>query len=383
MLKDTVFQQILKPITKELIKECTTRFRSDYDCEKFTTYEHLQTMVYAHLTDIKSLRTLEVAINSQKIGIKNEIKRSTLSDANDRRSASCFFWILEHVMSLLPRKLRTGLNKLIRILDSSPIQLKGKGYNEWAKEFATNRCQGLKLHVEYDLQLNSPTRFAISHPNYNDSSMGKRWPIEANTIYIFDKGYCDFNWWWSLHQQQAFFVTRLKKNTAILMETNQKDLSETILEDGTFKFKNKRPQGKKMNLYKESLRRVSVFREGKDPLILVTNLHDISAEIIAELYKARWEIELFFKWVKQNLKLKKFLGKSANAVKIQIATALIAYLLVQIFKNITVDSRRLQLVLIWARYNLHVVDNQPRCHSPPPVYQFSRLSLINKEAVQL
>ena len=380
MIKDTVFQQILKPVTKELIKECTARFRSDYDCEEFTTYEHLKTMVYAHLTEIKSLRTLEVAINSQKIGLNTKIKRSTLSDANNRRPAECFYWILEHLISLLPRKLRKGLNKFIKILDSSPIQLKGKGYEEWAKEFATNRCQGLKLHVEYDLQLASPTRFAISHPNFNDSSMGNRWPIEANTIYVFDKGYYDFNWWWGIHQKQAFFVTRLKKNVAIVMERNQENLSGTILEDGIFKFKNKKPRGGKTNLYQEPLRRISVFREGKEPLILVTNLQDVSAEIIAELYKARWSIELFFKWVKQNLKLKKFLGKSANAVKTQLATALITYLLLQIFKNISGDKRKLQLVLIWVRYNLHLVSRKFSCHSPP-VYQFSRLSLINRETV--
>jgi putative transposase len=380
MLKDTVFQQILKPITKELIDECVKRFRSDYDCEKFTTYEHLKTMVFAHLTEIKSLRTLEVALNSQKIGIKHEIKRSTLSDANNRRSAACFFWILEHLMSLLPRKLRKGLNKLVKILDSSPIQLQGNGYDEWAKEFATSRCQGLKLHVEYDLELDAPTRFAISNPNYNDSSMGQRWPINANTIYVFDKGYCDYNWWWSINRKKAFFVTRLKRNTAILMESQQKVKSETILEDGIFKFKHKKPRGSKTNLYQENLRRVCVVREGKNPLVLATNIFDCSAEVIAELYKARWEIELFFKWIKQNLKLKKFLGKSANAVKVQLATALIAYLLVQIFKNISEDNRNLRLVLTWLRFNLHVTECRVSCHSPP-VYQFKQLSLINMEGV--
>lgn len=362
------------------MEECVTRFRSDYDCKKLTTYEHLKAMVYVQLTEIKSLRTLEVAINSQELGLETEIKRSTLSDANSRRSAACFFWLLEHVMSLLPRKIRRDLNKLVRILDSSPIQLKGEGYDEWAKEYATNRCQGLKLHVEYDLQLSAPIRFAVSHANYNDSSMGKRWPIEADTIYIFDKGYVDFNWWWSIHKRQAFFVTRLKKNTAILIEKNQENVSENILEDGIFRLKNKKPRGGKTNLYQESLRRISVYREGKKPLILVTNLHDVPAEVIADLYKARWEIELFFKWVKQNLKLKKFLGKSANAVKIQLATALIAYLLVQLFKNASGDNRRLQLVLVWVRYNLHVMEFKLNYHSPP-AYQFSQLSLINRETV--
>lgn len=270
-------------MTENLMNECAKRFRSDHYYKKLTTHEHLKAMVYAHLVEIKSLRTLEVAINSQKIGLKTQIKRATLSDANKHRPADCFFWLLEHLMSKLPRKLRHELNQFVRILDSSPIQLKGKGYDEWAKEYATRRCQGLKLHVEYDLQLASPTRFAVSHANYNDSSMGKRWPIEPETIYVFDKGYVDFNWWWSIHQRKSFFVTRLKKNSAILIEESQENISETILDESTFRFKNKHPRGGKVNEYQEPLRRISVFREGKEPLILVTNLFDVPAQIIADL----------------------------------------------------------------------------------------------------
>jgi hypothetical protein len=377
-MKDTVFQQVLKPLTQKLLQECSRRFQSDYDCEKFLTWQHLQTMVYAHLNEIKSLSTLEVAINSQKIGINCEVKRSTLSDANQRRPAECFFWILEQLIHLLPRKLRQNIKKVVKILDSSPIQLKGRGYNEWAKEFATSRCQGLKLHIEYDLQIESPTKVAMSYPNYNDSSMGNQWPIISNAVYVFDKGYYDFNWWWSIHQNQAFFVTRLKKNAAIIIQKNEENISPTILEDGTFKFKNKNPRGGKVNLYQDNLRRVSVYREGKTPLILVTNLHDISAEIIAELYKARWEVELFFKWIKQNLKLKKFLGKSENAVKIQIATAIIAFLLVHLYKNYSGDDRRLQLILIWIRCSLCVVAPKFKNYTPPN-YQF----LKRREGVQL
>lgn len=367
-MKDTVFQQLLKPLTQELLQECARRFQSDYDCEKFLTKHHLQTMIYAHINEIKSLSTLEVAINSQKIGVDCEVKRSTLSDANQRRPAACFLWILENLMYLLPRKLRSNIKKVVKILDSSPIQLKGRGYDEWAKEFATNRCQGLKLHVEYDLQIESPTKVAMSYPNYNDSSMGNQWPIIPAAVYVFDKGYYDFNWWWSIHQNQAFFVTRLKKNAAILMKGNKTNISENILEDGTFRFKNKRPRGGKINLYQENLRRVTVYREGKSPLVLVTNLFNVSAEIIAELYKARWEVELFFKWIKQNLKLKKFLGKSENAVKIQILTAIIAYLLVQLYKNNSGDNRRLQLVLVWVRCNLNIRVTKFQNYTPP-IYQ--------------
>jgi len=370
-MKDNVFQQILKPLTQKLLQECEKRFQSDYDCEKFLTWHHLQTMIYAHLNEIKSLETLEVAINSQALGIGCEIKRSTLSDANQRRPAACFFWILEQLISLLPRKLRKRINQVVKVLDSSPIQLKGRGYDQWAKECATNRCQGLKLHVEYDLQIECPTRVAMSYPNYNDSSMANQWPIISETIYVFDKGYYDFNWWWSIHQNKAFFVTRLKKNVAIIMEKNAENRRETILEDGTFRFKNKRPRGGKINLYQENLRRISVYRERKTPLILATNLHDLPAETIAELYKARWQIELFFKWIKQNLKLKKFLGKSENAVKIQIATAIIAFLLIHLYKNNSCDERRLQLVLVWVRCNLCRVASKFKNYIPP-IYHFSK-----------
>lgn len=382
-MKDTVFQQILKPITKELLSACTDRFQSDYHYEKFLTHEHLQTMIYVQLNEIKSLRILEVAINSQKIGIKTEVKRSTLSDANKKRGAECFFWILEQLISLLPRKFRKDIKKVVKIFDSSPIQLKGKGYDDWTKEFATTHCQGLKLHVEYDIQIASPTKVALSHPNYNDLTMGQNWPITPDTIYVFDKGYCDFNWWWKIQQSKAFFVTRLKKNAAIVMEKQQGLVSETILEDGTFTFKNKNPRGGKKNLYATSLRRISVAREGKSPLILVTNLRDLPAETIAELYKARWQIELFFKWIKQNLKLKKFLGKSANAVKIQLATALITYILVQLFKNNSSDKSRLQLVLAWVKYNLGVTQHKIRNYIPP-IYQFPKpIFYVNREGVYL
>jgi len=364
MIKDTVFQQILKPLTKKLLTECTKRFQSDYDCEVFKTVDHLQTMIFSHLCEIKSLRALEEAINGRKIGLSNKIKRSTLSDANRKRPAEAFFWILEQLMSLLPRKRCQEIKEVIRLLDSSPIQLRSYGY-DWTKQYATRHIQGLKLHVEYDLALEAPIKIALSHANCNDVIMGKRWPIQANTFYVFDKGYYDFNWWWNIHQKGAWFVTRLKNNVAISMLEQRDVEDELIEEDGTFKLKNKNPRGGKVNLYEEPLRRISIKREGKKPLILVTNRHDLPAEMIGQLYKARWEIELFFKWIKQNLKIKKFLGKTVNAVNIQIATALIAYLLVWIFKKVTRDPRALYLVLVWTRHHLEMRKPQFKAHSPP------------------
>lgn len=364
-MKDSVFEQIMKPITEEMMEACKRRYKSDYNSESFKTWEHMQTMIYVQLQGIKSLRTLEVAINSQKIGIKTQVKRSTLSDANARRSSECFMWVLGQLMSRIPRAKRKEIKKVVRILDSSPIKLKGKGYDEWSKENATAHWQGIKLHVEYDLGLKTATKIETSYANYNDCSMGQRWPIIKDTVYVFDKGYCDYNWWWSIHQKQAYFVTRLKRNVAIELEKERDVAGNHILEEGDFRFKNKHPRGGKKNHYSEHLRRISVAREGKSPLILVTNLQTLSAMEVADLYKARWEIELFFKWLKQNLKIKTFLGKSANAVKIQLATALIAYMLVQLYKLLTQARGSLQLVLVWVRCNLAAKHLYSRQHDSP------------------
>ncbi len=364
-MKDSVFEQIMKPITGEMMEACNKRYKSDYDSEHFKTWEHIQTMVYVQLQGIKSLRTLEVAINSQQIGIKTQVKRSTLSDANARRSAESFMWVLGQLMSRIPRAKRKEIKKVVRIMDSSPIKLKGKGYDDWGKEKATAHWQGIKLHVEYDLGFKTATKIETSYANYNDCSMGQRWPIVRDTVYVFDKGYYDYNWWWSIHQREAYFVTRLKKNVAIKLEKEREAAGNNILGDDDFRFKNKHPRGGKKNHYDECLRRISVAREGKSPLILVTNLQTLSAMEVADLYKARWEIELFFKWLKQHLKIKKFLGKSANAVKIQLATALIAYLLVQLYKRLTQARGSLQLVLVWVRCNLAAAHPYYRPHDSP------------------
>lgn len=356
MKECTTFAALLKPLTKNLIEEATNRFNSDYYCKTFRTKEHLLGMIYLQVHEIKSLRDLEIAFNSQK-DLKSHLKtteltRSTLSDANKRRPAGCFLWIAEQLMSLLPRKVRKEVNKVVKKLDSSPIQLKGKGY-EWATLTRTLRCQGLKLHAEYDSELEAPTRIQLSHANIDDCKMGQSWTILTDTIYVFDKGYYNFNWWWSIDQKSSYFVTRLKNNAAIKVIKNLDVHNEKILEDSLFHFKNKSSRGGKKNLYTKPLRRIVVKREGKEkPLVIVSNLLDVSAEVIAQLYKERWDVELFFKWIKQNLRIKKFLGKSENAVKLQIAIALITYLLVAIFKINTKNKLSLHQLLIWVRYNL-------------------------------
>lgn len=369
MRKSTTFKALLKPLTSDLMGESIKRFNADYYSKTFKTQEHLIAMIYVQLHELKSLRDLEVAFNSQKefksLMQGSKVNRSTLSSANSRRPAGCFLWIAEKLIALLPRKKRKEVNKVVKKIDSSPIQLKGKGY-EWTLDKRTLRCQGLKLHIEYDGQLDMPTQIRMSHANVDDCSMGQTWPILADTIYVFDKGYYDFNWWWSINQKNAFFVTRFKDNAAITTIKTLPVSCEKILEDSLVTFKNKNPRGGKKNMYIKPLRRIVVKREGKEkPLIIASNLIGIPAEIIAELYKERWGVELFFKWIKQNLRIKKFLGKSENAVKVQIAIALIVYLLMGIFKFTLKNPLSLHQLLIWIRHNWDVRKNIYRTMRPP------------------
>lgn len=369
MKEFTTFEALLTPITEKLLAEGVSRFDSDYYSKLFKTYDHLVVLLYAQLHDVKSLRDLEIAFNSQNslqalLGC-SRVSRSTLSDANARRPSGCFLWLAESLMGLLPRRKRQEVNKVVRKLDSSPIQLKGRGYNDWTLANKTLRCQGLKLHVEYDHEVGAPRCLKLSQANVDDCRMGQTWPIVADTIYVFDRGYYDFNWWWTIHNQGAFFVTRLKKNVGIKITKTKAIQGKAILEDDLFLFKNKTPRGGKQNLYQQELRRVSVKREGKKPIILVTNLLDVSAETISELYKERWEIELFFKWIKQNLRLKKFFGTSENAVKIQIAAALILYLLIALFNFNEPTRRSLHQLLIWLRHNCCLVYSHYRLFKPP------------------
>lgn len=370
----TTFQYLLKLLSKKLVAEAVKRYEADYYIKRFKTWDHLVIMLYAQLTQAKSLREIELGFNSQprmcSLIENKKIHRSTLSDANERQPAECFIWIADQLMSGLPRKLRQEIGKVVRLLDSSPIQLKGRGY-EWAISRRTLRCQGLKLHVEYDATLAMPARVKMSDANVNDCTLGQRWPIVEGTVYVFDKGYYDYNWWWKIHKEKAYFVTRLKENAAIEKVEERKVEGEAILEDSHIRWKNKNPRGGKKNLYTDNLRCVVVKREGnKKPLVMVTNLLTIPAKAVADIYKSRWDIELFFKWIKQNLKIKKFLGRSENAVKLQLISGLITYLLIALYRATFKNKLSLQHTLIWIRHNL-LTRKTIYITKDPPLYRIT------------
>ena len=264
------------------------------------------------------------------------IKRSTLADANRKRNVEAFKELCNGLLQQTHRRVRKDCQDLLYLLDSTPIQLKGYGY-DWAEATRAARTQGLKLHLLYAPQAEVPVYANISTPNVNDIEDAQHLAIEASATYVFDKGYCDYNWWHAIDQQAAIFITRFKRN-ASLIKVNDRPVpaeqGDIILEDSEVRFKNKHPGGGRINHYQATLRRIVVHRPDKDePLILATNDLERPAGEIAALYKKRWGIELFFKWIKQNLKIKRFLGRSDNAVRIQLLTALIAYLLIDMYRR--------------------------------------------------
>lgn len=361
MYKNTRFGSLMKCLSRRMTENAIKHHNSDKGCKGFTTWNHLVSMVYGQISGARSLRELEVGFNSQSrhhyhLGCR-EIKRSTLSDANTKRSCEVFKDLCGDLISQAHRKVRSEVQSLLYLLDSSPITLKGLGYDDWAVDNGTSRTQGLKLHLMIEAKQAVPVWIDLTAPNVNDIQKGREIEIEKSATYVFDKGYCDYNWWFDIHSAGATFVTRFKRNAGITV-INQRDIpeeaSDVILSDNVVTFKNKRPGGKRINhYYGQDLRQIIVPREDKErPLIIATNDMKSSALQIAALYKRRWEIELFFKWIKQNLKIKKFLGRSENAVKIQIYTALITYLLAQTYRNQSGYTNTLRMFIALLRSGL-------------------------------
>lgn len=333
MYSNTRFHQILEALPRTLIEKAAHQHHAERYDKTFKLRDHLITLIYAQFSGARSLRELETAFNSKTqthyhLGTR-AIKRSTLADANRRRAPDAFKFIVEQLMRRVHRQQRKELNEFLYLIDSTPIQLNGRGF-EWAEETAVQRTQGLKVHLVIDGNQQTPIYLDVTAPNVNDITPAKNLSLEPNTTYVFDKGYYDYNWWYEIDQHNAFFVTRFKKHAAIRVIEHREINDEAILKDEIVEFKK---TGHKNHYRSKPLRRIVVQRDSGKVLTIATNNLIGSASEIAKLYKQRWQIELFFKWIKQNLKVKKFLGRTKNAVLIQLYAAIIGYLLLWSFKK--------------------------------------------------
>lgn len=331
--KSTIFSQLIKEIPRYEFERIVKKHDGDYRVREHRCWDQLNGMLYCQLTNSDSLRSLVSSFNSHyqhfyHMGCR-QLKRSTLSDANNKRSYKIYEEVFYKLLSKANKSLTKEIKDAVRLIDSTVIVLDKTNYG-WAK--GKNGKSGIKLHTVYDLNSSIPVHYEITNERINDITPAEALRIEQGVTYVFDKGYYKFEWWKTIEDEQGYFVTRLKKNSPTELLKDRKISIDKILSDQEVKL-NKRISKTRQNPYDKPVRKIVVKRDKKkEPLVLITNDMTREAEEIAELYKKRWQIELFFKWVKQNLKIKKFLGRTENAVKIQIITALIAFLLIKILK---------------------------------------------------
>lgn len=333
------------------------QYAGDRHAKGFTCWDQLVAMVYAQFSGAASLRQLEAGFNQHvrhhyHLGT-GPIRRSTLADANAKRNPQVFAETLRLLIEQAGRAVRKQREELLYLLDATSVALIGPSRQAFGSHPSAHGNHGVKLHLL--LQANSQTvaQCSITAAHVNDIQEGKLMRIEPAATYVFDKGYCDYNWWQSIDERGARWVTRFKRDAALKYEHELAiEQPSIILRDSVVRFAHRRPRGGKVNAYTKPLRRIEVARGDKPPLVLATNDLSSPAEEIAQLYKARWGIELFFKWIKQHLTIKRFLGRSANAIGIHLLTALIAYMLVVLLKQTSQFKASLWMLLAELRAGL-------------------------------
>ena len=327
---DSTLGELLKPVSRRQFRAIVERHDGDAYDKSFKSWDHLVALIFAQLSGISSLRGLETAFNANahrhyhlNVG---KIARATLSDANERRPVEVFAETFAMVAAMVDRQTRVEGAEMVRLIDSSPVPL-GKLFN-WAK--SNGRIRGMKMHVVYDPNADCPRCVDVTDANVNDVEIGRQVEIEAGATYVFDKGYYHFGWWKKINDSKSFFVTRVKSNTR-LRATRRRYVRKIygdgfkILEDAEVALTSKGDSRLPI-----PLRRIKVKRDEGGTITLITNDLDRTAVEIARLYKVRWQIELLFRWIKQHLNIRKFLGLNENAIRLQVLVAMIAYLLLRI-----------------------------------------------------
>jgi len=335
MFSSTHLAQLLTAFPSDLFQREVINCGTDRYAKVCKSRDLLMTLLLGHLQQANSLRSLTMmsqAIDEHRYHLNaRSLPRSTLSDALNKRSVVPFQKAAEHLLKCIDGQQRRGLGRMVSLIDSTSITLRGPGFDEWTMSNKTRITQGLKVHTGFDPVQLAPTYINITPVNINDMTDALNMPVQPGMTYVFDKGYCDYGWWHRLHGAGAYFVTRLKSNANIELVRQHSLLTpdSPVMTDEIVQF------GRRQNAFQDTpVRRISVrIEDWKNPLVLVTNDLSSSPEEVADLYKQRWQIELFFKWIKQHLKLKRFYGFSENAVRLQIYSAVITYLLLHFFKK--------------------------------------------------
>ena len=345
-----VFAQLMEFFPRHDFDKCVRRYRGNIRTRDFSCRDQFLAMAFAQLTYRESLRDIETCLRSVQpklyhMGFRGRIARSTIADANRKRDWRIY---ADFAQTLIGRARKLYLNEPFGVdlegaayaLDSTTIDLCLSLFS-WAT--FRRRKGAVKLHTLLDLRGNIPCFLRISHGKMHDVNILDELPIEPGAFYIMDKAYIDYARLYRLHQQAAFFLTRAKKNldakrreSRIVDKTTGLRSDQTIVLAGV----------KSSQSYPEALRRIHYYDiETGKRFVFLTNNFVLPALSIAQLYKCRWQIELFFKWIKQHLRIKAFYGTSPNAVRTQIWIAISVYVLVAIVKKELKIERSLSEIL--------------------------------------
>jgi hypothetical protein len=334
----TLFTQIMDFLPWKTFHRLVSRYGGDYRVRTLPCAEHFRVLAFAQLTYRESLRDIEACLSAQSaklyhMGIRSPIKRSTLADANEGRDWRIYADFAQRLIAQARKlyaeeELGLDLSNTVYALDSTTIDLCLSLF-PWAPFRSTKAA--VKMHTLLDLRGNIPSFIHVSDGKLHDVNVLDMMIPEPAAIYVMDRAYLDFERLFGLHQAGAFFVTRAKSNTDLRrVYSAPSDRAQGIICDQTVALSGFYSH----KHYPHHLRRIRF----KDPetektLVFLTNLFGPPPMTICDLYKARWQIELFFKWIKQHLRIKKFYGNSENAVKVQIWTAVSVYVLVAIIKK--------------------------------------------------
>jgi Domain of unknown function (DUF4372)/Transposase DDE domain len=333
-----VFAQLMEYLPLHTFRRCVQRYPCKYPTKTFSHLDQFLCLAFAQLTYRESLRDIETCLRAHQtklyhLGIRGNIARSTLADANEQRDCRIY---ADFAMSLIQTaralyvsdSFAVELEQTVYALDTTTIDLCLSVF-PWAR-FRQAKA-AVKMHTLLDLRGNIPTFIHISDGKMHEVNVLDILTPEAGSFYIMDRGFTDFARWFVLHQAQAFFVIRGKSNLLFRrVYSRPVDKSTGLRCDQTIAL----TSAKASKAYPQHLRRINFYdAEHKKHLVFLTNNFDLPALTIAQLYRCRWQVELFFKWIKQHLRIKKFYGTTENAVKTQIWIAISVYVLVAIVKK--------------------------------------------------
>ena len=330
-----VFAQVVEFLNQDKFRRIVTKYQGDRYIKHYSTWNQLLTLIFGQLSRSASLRDCVLALQAHRsklyhLGVGKTVTRSNLSKANEQRDYRIFEDYAYYMITEARRKQEgkiSGIGAHIYAFDSTTIALCLSLF-EWAK--FRKKKGGIKVHTLFDVVAGVPTFVHITEANVHDVNAMDEIPYEVGAFYIFDRGYNDYSRLYTIHRLGATFILRAKNNVKYKRISWIRRLQYNVLSDSKIQFIG--PY--KKDEYPEPLRLIKYWdEENKREFTFLTNNFELTALDIAELYRQRWQIELFFKWLKQHLKIKHFYGTSFNAVKIQVYVAIITFCLVAILQH--------------------------------------------------